>query len=236
MKKYTRKISVIFPAFNEEDNITNCITGAHKALGEMLESFEIIVVNDGSVDSTSAKCRELADKFSRIRIISKEKNEGYGCAIRDGIKESSGEFVFFSDSDGQFDLRELNDFLKYADNCDIVIGYRSRRADSFNRKMTSGVHKAIIKGLFGLGVRDINCAFKLFKKIIFDDIKIEAKSYSINAEILVKGKARGLDIREIAVSHFPRAGGRSKVKFSDVAGTIKDVARLYKTKKEWQKK
>lgn len=235
-KKIQKNISVIFPAYNEEENIERCVEKARHVLNKLVENFEIIVVNDGSTDGTEKVCCGLRDKFQNFKFISKAKNEGYGYAVRDGINGAVCDLVFFSDSDEQFDISELEDLLKYANDYDIVIGYRKKRHDPLKRKIFSFSYNTVIRILFGLSVKDLNCAFKLFNRRIFDNIRIESRNYLINAEILMKACYRGFSIKEIPVSHFPRSKGKSKIQFSDIPRTVKEIIRLYTSRKEWQKK
>jgi len=228
MKKFSKDVSVIFPAYNEEDNIELCVTRAQDALKVMLKSFEIIIVNDGSVDSTGRISKMLQDKYSNIKVVSKKKNEGYGYAIRDGIKSATCDLVFFSDSDMQFDIRNLENLLEHADNHDIVVGYRKKRLDPLKRKFFSTGYNTLVRILFGISFKDINCAFKLFHRRIFDKIKIESQNYVVNAEILTKARILGFTVKEVGVSHFPRNKGKSKIKFNDTQKTIKEVIKLYR--------
>lgn len=226
MEKFDKDISVIFPAYNEEKNIEACVLVAQCLLKELVRNFEIIIINDGSTDKTKEICLSLAERFKEIKVLSKDKNEGYGCALRDGFSEAKFENVFFSDSDRQFDIMNIKDLLCYIDEYDIVIGFRKNRQDSLKRKFLSWGYNVIVGFLFRLNVTDIDCAFKLFKKRIFDKIKVESKRYYVNTEILAKARLLGFFIKEVGVSHFPRYEGESKVGFKDIPRTIKELARV----------
>jgi len=229
MKKYLKKISVVFPAYNESKNIEICVVVAHAILKELVEEFEIIIVNDGSKDETGDICRELENKFSNIKVIFKTKNEGYGYALRDGFKEAKYDLLFFSDSDRQFDIFNLKDLLDYSDDFDIVVGYRKKRQDSFKRRILSSGYNFLIRRLFGLSVKDVDCAFKLFKRSVFEKITIESQRYFVNTEILAKAVGNCLKIKQIAVSHFPRHEGVSSVGFYDIPRTISELIRIKKS-------
>lgn len=228
MKRFDKDISVIFPAYNEEENIEVCTIIAHCILKELVQDFEIIIVNDGSTDRTKEICLDLERRSDKIKIISKEVNEGYGYALRDGFKAAKFDLVFFSDSDRQFDIVNLKDLLEHIDEYDIVIGFRKNRVDSLKRKFLSWGYNMLVGFLFNLDVTDIDCAFKLFKNKIFDKITIESKQYFVNTEILAKARKLGLSIKEIGVSHFPRYEGESKVGFLDIPRTLKEIVRIYK--------
>jgi dolichol-phosphate mannosyltransferase len=161
-------------------------------------------------------------------VISKAENEGYGCVLRDGFKAARFDLVFFSDSDRQFDITNLKDLLAHIDENDIVVGFRKNRQDSAKRRFLSWGYNTLVRFLFGLKVKDIDCAFKLFKKKVFDKIRIESKRFFVNTEILAKAKRYGFSIKEIGVSHFPRYEGQSKIGFSDIPRTLKDLIRIYR--------
>ena len=231
-----KKVSVVFPAYNEEESIESCVVNAYNALSKIAEDFEIIVVNDGSSDRTTSICEELRSRLGKIKVITKQKNEGYGHALRDGFNNAYFDLVFFCDADNQFDLNDIEGLLEFAPDYDMVIGYRKTRHDSLKRKIFSWGYNNVIKLLFGLAVKDINCAFKLFRKELFTKINIESQSYLVNAEILVKGLTLGYTIKEVPVTHLPRVKGISKVSSQDIPKTIQGIVRLYRSRKEWLKK
>ena len=236
MKKFDKSISVVFPAYNEEESIEVCVLVADCVLKELVSDYEIIIVNDGSRDRTNDICLDLAKRLAKVRVISKDKNDGYGYALRDGFKNAKFDLVFFSDSDRQFDIVNLKDLLQFIDEHDIVAGFRKNRQDSFKRKFLSWGYNRLCRILFGLDVRDIDCAFKLFHRNIFDKIKIESKQFFVNTEILSKAKAMGFSIKEVGVTHFPRVEGITKVSFIYIPRTLKEIARIYKSIKGLKKK
>lgn len=227
MQRFNKNISVIFPAHNEEENIEICILTAHCILKELVNDFEIIVINDGSTDKTEQVCLEAAGKLSNVKVISKARNEGYGYALRDGFASARFDLVFFSDSDRQFDIVNLKDLLRDIDEYDIVIGFRKKRQDTLIRKILSRGYHVLAHALFQIHVKDIDCAFKLFKKKVFDRISIESQYYFVNTEILAKARLYGYRIKEIGVSHFPRYEGESKISFKEIPRTIREVIRVY---------
>jgi glycosyltransferase involved in cell wall biosynthesis len=226
MRKSSAKVSAIFPAYNEEENIEIVVLTAHCLLGEMVEDFEIIIVNDGSTDGTRQICLGLQQRFANVRLIDKQRNEGYGWALRDGIAAARFDLIFFSDSDRQFDIVDLKDLLQYIDNYDIVIGFRKNRQDSWLRKFLAWGYHLLARFLLGVDARDIDCAFKLFRKRVFDRIRIESRYYFVNTEILAKARLCGFTVKETGVSHFPRYKGESKVTFGDIPRTLKEMSRI----------
>ncbi len=228
MERFNKDISVVFPAFSEEQNLEICVVIARAILKELVMNFEIIIVNDGSTDKTSDICRGLEMRFPEVRVISKHKNDGYGRALRDGFALARYDLIFFSDADRQFDISNIKDLLRFIDDYDIVIGFRRNRQDPLKRKVLSWGYNVVMRILFKLDTRDIDCAFKLFKKSVFSTIKIESKRFFVNTEILAKAGKSGFKIREVGVTHFPRFEGESKIGFLDIPRTVREIFRIYK--------
>ena len=231
-------ISVVLPAFNEEKCIKGVVQDALKYLKAIDDEWEIIVINDGSQDKTGKIIEGIAHRNPKIKIIHHFKNEGYGKSLKDGITISRFDYVFFTDSDRQFDLKALNVMLPLAKTgvVDLVIGYRINRKDPFLRKFLSWVYNALAGFLFDLDVKDIDCAFKIFKKSIFEKIKIESATFFVNTEILTKAKFFGFKILEVGVPHFPRKAGRSSVSFRHIPLTLKELWKIYRSLKRLREK
>jgi len=227
MEHFAKDISVVFPAYNEEENIEICIIIARAVLKELVNNFEIIIVDDGSTDNTGKISQQLEQRFPEVRVISKVQNEGYGFALRDGFKASKFDFVFFSDSDRQFDIVNLKDLLPWVDEYDIVVGFRKNRQDSIKRKILSLGYNMLVSLIFDLNIRDIDCAFKIFRKSIFERIDINSNRFFVNTEILAKARKLGCSVKEVGVTHFPRLEGSSKVGFKDIHWTLKEMKRIY---------
>jgi len=202
------RLSLVFPAFNEAGNLPALLESAI-AIGEALElEFEIVIVDDGSRD----RSRELLDVFCarnpRVRAVHHAANRGYGAALRSGLREACGDLVFFSDADLQFDLAEIRYLLEHADEFDIVAGYRAPRRDPWIRRFIASVWAGIVRRAFDLRVRDIDCAFKVFRREVLDAIPIESIGAFVNTEILARARASGFAIKQVPVTHRRRVAGR----------------------------
>jgi glycosyltransferase involved in cell wall biosynthesis len=201
-------ISLIFPAYNEEKNIEAAIAKGREALGKYAEKIEIIVVDDGSSDQTGDIIDRLGSGSTDIVPVHHPKNRGYGAALCTGFYRASGDYVFFSDSDLQFDLDEVGKLVEWIGQFDIVTGYRVKRADPWNRKLNAWAWNRLVRLLLGVKVRDIDCAFKLFRRQIFDIIKLDSAGAMVNTELLALAGIHGLTIKEVPVSHYSRTQGQ----------------------------
>lgn len=220
-------LTIFFPAFNEEAIIEETVANALRVGASVADDLEVIVVDDGSRDGTAAVVERLAATDPRVRLVRHERNAGYGAALRTGFAAARKGLVFFSDADGQFDLRELPILLARLPDAPVVVGYRIKRNDPPHRLFIAKTYNLIVRMLFGLRVRDIDCAFKLFVREIFTRIELESNGAFINSELLIKLKRAGVPIVECGVHHYPRTTGYSKgAGFAVILKTIRDILRL----------
>jgi glycosyltransferase involved in cell wall biosynthesis len=201
-------LSVIFPAYNEQANIRSTIETARHVLPGVAGVWEIIVVNDGSRDGTKSVCDELAQNYPEVRAIHHPRNLGYGAALKSGVLEARNELIFFTDSDGQFDIAEISDLLRWTDQHDIVAGFRAKRRDPFYRRVNAWGWNVLVRMLLGLRIQDIDCAFKVFRREVFENIQIRSVGAMVNTEILAQAIRLGMSVKEVKVSHFSRRHGR----------------------------
>lgn len=226
MNKKGIGISCVFPAYNEEENIKFAIEEAVKVFVKLGLDYEIIVVDDGSTDKTSVITSGLSKQNRNIRLIKHPRNLGYADALKTGFEAASKKIVFYTDADNQFDLEDIGKALPIIKDADMVIGYRIKRADNFIRRIGSFGYNLLARKLLKLEVKDIDCAFKLFRREIFDKIKIETKAWMVDTEILAKAKKHNMSIREMGVRHLPREQGKVTVKPGDVVRSFKGLLNL----------
>jgi glycosyltransferase involved in cell wall biosynthesis len=224
-----RSISVVLPAFNEEENIEKQVRAVDEVLrGLSFDAYEILVVDDGSRDRTRAICEALATAdVPKLRVIVHEVNRGYAQALRSGFTGARMPLVFYTDSDNQFDVRELKNLLAAIDDYDLVCGFRIYRYDPMSRLVLSWGYNLLVRVLFRIRVRDVDCAFKLFRREIFDRIHIESKKFFVDTEILAKAAKIGLKMTEIGVRHYPRTAGQSTVRPSHVLHTLAEIVKMW---------
>jgi glycosyltransferase involved in cell wall biosynthesis len=205
-----RSLSVVLPAFNEEANIAMAIAEATAAVEPLFHSHEVIVVDDGSADRTAAVVAEIAAADPRVRVISHGTNRGYGEALRTGFRASGLDFVFFTDADLQFDITELERFMPFLGTVDVIAGYRVNRQDRWIRRMNAYGWNILVRAMFYVPVRDIDCAFKLFDRRALAAVDIESVGAMVNTELMVKLGRRGSSVVEIGVTHRPRRAGEAR--------------------------
>ena len=222
-------LSVFFPAYNDGGTIASLVIEARKTAERLTPDFEIIVVNDGSADTTAEIADELAQTSPEVRVVHHERNRGYGGALRSGFAAARKDYVFYTDGDAQYDPTELAAlWAKMTSNVDLVNGYKISRSDPIHRIIIGRIYHHTVKLLFGLKVRDVDCDFRLMRRAIFDRVTLEHNSGVICLEMMKKIQDAGFRIAEVPVHHYHRAFGRSQFfNFSRLARTAVDVARLW---------
>jgi glycosyltransferase involved in cell wall biosynthesis len=200
-------LSVFSPCYNEGGNIEKLVRDANQFLPSIAADYEIIVIDDGSTDKTAAITKELSDEDPHVRVIRHETNKGYGATLRTGFKNSTKDHIFFVDGDNQFDIKELSSLIPYIKDYEIVVGYRIKRQDNFMRQLNTWGFNLFVRMIFGLKIKDLNCAFKIFRREVIENVQMESTGAFINAEILIGAIKRGYKIKEVGVSHYPRQCG-----------------------------
>ncbi len=222
------ELSIFFPCYNEEANIERVVRAAIEAAKEHAEQYEVIAVNDGSRDRTGEIAERLAAEYPGVvRAVHNNPNLGYGGAVARGLREARYSWIFFTDGDGQFDIREIDKLIALLDKCDFAVGYRVNRADPLIRKVNAYCWGVLVRTLFGLKVRDIDCAFKLLPKSLVDQIELRSQGALISTELLARARYRGLRIAEVGVNHYPRtAGQQTGANFRVILRAFKELFKL----------
>ena len=200
-------ISIVLPAYNEEVVIATTVRRVFLALSRMVADFEILVVNDGSKDRTGAIVGAIAAQEPRVRLITHQVNQGAGAALVSGFMRASKAYTFYMDADGQFDINDLVRLLPYLGEYDGVFGYRFDRQDPWMRKFNAWCWNKVVRFVFNLRVRDIDCAFKVFRTDYFRQVVLEARGALLLTEVVYKFARAGYNYTEVPVRHLPREGG-----------------------------
>jgi dolichol-phosphate mannosyltransferase len=221
-------LSVILPAYNEEENISRAVTSAIGVLPELAEEWEVIVVDDGSRDRTAKIVSEhVAEHYPNVRLLQHPVNQGYGAAIRTGFARARYDFVFYTDADNQFDVGELRYTLPMMRDVDVVVGFRVYRYDTPMRVAVSWAYNRLVRVLFRVRVRDVDCSFKVFRREVVDKITIETDSFFVDTELVAKARKWNFRIAEKGVRHYPRTAGETTVSPSDIPRTMRVVLQMW---------
>lgn len=230
--KYPLSLTIFFPTYNEEENITELLASTTRVVtaSPYIRDYEILVINDGSTDGTQAIAERIAAEDPHIRVITHEKNKGYGGALKTGIAAATKDYIFFTDADLQFDILELQNLLVHAEEHEeMVIGYRAPRRDPAMRLLNAKVWNMLNRFFFGLRIRDIDCAFKLFKRETVQKLTLRSSGAMISAEILIRLQRQGITIKEVPVTHLPRLyGSATGAKPSVILRAFREMVSLYR--------
>lgn len=215
-------LSIFYPCYNEEANVERVTLAALKAARRLTNDFEIIIVNDGSKDRTAEIADRLAREHVGVRAVHNNPNLGYGGALQRGFREAKKEWVFYTDGDGQFDFEEIDKLLPLMERFDIISAYRLDRKDPFIRKVNAFCWTTLVNATFRLWLKDIDCAFKLYPRKLFDEIEMKSMGALIDTEILARAKRLGYTIGQIGVHHYPRTAGQQ------TGANLKVILRAFK--------
>ena len=222
-------ISVFFPAYNDGATIGGLVGEALNLLPQFTNDFEVIVVNDGSTDETAERLDALAKSHAQVRVVHHPRNLGYGAALRSGFAHAQKELIFYTDGDGQYDVRELSALYPLlTPDIDVVNGFKIQRSDSPQRKVAGRLYNRLARLLFDLPIRDVDCDFRLLRRRVVLPLQLNVSSGAICVELVRQLHANGCRFAEAPVHHYARPHGRSQFfTFRPVIGTVRDFLRLW---------
>jgi glycosyltransferase involved in cell wall biosynthesis len=215
-------VSIVLPAYNEEANIAVAVTRMIEAAEPLFEEIEVVVVDDGSRDATAERVREIARADPRVHLLQHPVNRGYGATVTSGLRAAQQPRVFYTDSDLQFDPRHIRDLLARIDEFAIVIGYRKDRQDPWLRKLNAWGWNQLQRRVFGHAVRDVDCAFKLLRREVLENLVLSAKGAFFSTELLLRAR-----FAEVPVEHFRRrAGAPTGARLAVIRKAFREMWRL----------
>lgn len=214
----TTSLSLFFPMYNEVQTVEPMVLEALEALENLVDDYEVIIVDDGSSDGSEKIAADLAHRYSRVRYVEHSENQGYGAALRTGLQSASKELVFYTDCDKPIALEDIGRALPLIESgADLVAGYRVDRYDTPRRFLYSKIYNFLCRLLFHIPVRDVNFSFKLLKRELLDCVRLSAGSVFIDGELLAEAVRCGYRVVEIPVEYFPRNSGKSSFDGLDAA-------------------
>lgn len=220
-------VSACIPALNEAGNVGILVRDLDRVLRGLCGEYEIIVVDDGSTDGTAGVLEGLSAELPAFRVITHPSNLGYGRALRDGFDAARCDYVFYTDGDRQFDVDELARFVERVAAGRAVVGYRLERSEGALRKFTSRAYNKLIRVLFALKLRDVDCSFKVFPAAVVPSLELKSDRFFIDTELMVKLKNAGVEMVELGVRHLPREYGRSTVSVRHVITTVREITEMW---------
>jgi glycosyltransferase involved in cell wall biosynthesis len=227
--KKLSSLSIFFPVYNDWGTITTMAAQAITAASQITDDYEVILVDDGSEEKTQEILSFLEAHFSQIRVIHHEVNRGYGGALRTGFKEARKDYLFYTDGDAQYDVRQL---LQLADamndSVDVVNGYKIKRHDPYYRVILGKIYQYTSKFLFSLPITDVDCDFRLMRRSIFERFELTSNSGTICVEMIHKMSRTGCRFAEVGVNHFFRSSGKSQFfNFVRLYHVARDYSKLW---------
>lgn len=223
------KLSLVIPVYNESANMARVIPVAVETLNRVSSSFEIVLVDDGSTDDTVVVAKgQMGDQVDHLQVVSHAHKSGYGITVADGLRAASGDWVAFVDGDGQFDPRDLSRLAALSPGADLIAGWRIHRADPWHRSVVSGTFNVLVRLLYGISYRDVDCGFKLMRRELLQAASpILARSALLNTELYFKAQRSGLVVRQVGIQHHPRlAGVRSGGRLVPILRAVRELVRL----------
>jgi dolichol-phosphate mannosyltransferase len=230
----TDRLSLVIPAFNEAEVIVQAVREAEFALAGLFARYEVLVVDDGSNDDTAKRVEQLLPKARRTQLLRHATNRGYGSALRTGFETARYDLVAFTDADCQFDLSDLGKLASLAAEYPIVAGYRKDRKDPWRRRFFSWGYNRLARTLLGTGLRDVDCALKVFRRDVLEVMLPRSRGFFVNTEMITRARQLGLAIAEVPVTHRPRAKGESKVSLREIPRTAATLLRFWWREVVWK--
>lgn len=204
-------LSIFFPAYGDWGTIATMVAIAHRTARKLTDDFEVIVINDASPDHVAEVLEEMQRVYpDTLRVVTHAKNKGYGGALKSGFAAATKDFVFYTDGDAQYDVRELELLWAKRANADLVNGYKIKRSDPFHRIIVGKSYHHFTRFIFRLPVKDVDCDFRLIRRYVFDVVQLEYDSGLICVELMTRIHHAGFRIEQVPVHHFHRMHGSSQ--------------------------
>ena len=228
--KNVKSISIMFPLYNDRRTVKKMIYKSISVLQKLKKKYELVIVDDGCPEKSGLLAKKIAKKNKLIKIIIHKKNLGYGSAIKTGLKNCKNQWIFQTDGDAEYDVKDLLKLIRYTKNTDLVITYRFKKKYKTSRIIISWFYNVILRFLFLTNFRDISTGSRLIKRDIIKKVNLSSKSPFIGAELAIKSKYLGLKVKEVGIHTYPRTfGSGESVTIRNIIFTIKEMLKMYFT-------
>jgi len=222
-------VSLFFPVYKDESTTPIMIDKAVRFLGSLGGDHEVIVIDDASPDRSGTIADELARQHPSVRVIHHPRNLGYGAAVRSGFAACRFEYICFTDGDDQYEIEDFRKLLRLREHYDLIITFRYKKIYSSTRIFVSWVYNNLLRFMFRTRFRDVSTGLRLVRKSVVDQLRLEADSPFIGAELAIKVMFSGYRVGEVGIQTFPRRFGTgSSTSPRNIASTIVDMLRLYR--------
>jgi len=223
-------ISLFFPVYNDEKTVRIVTEKALKVLSLLTNTFEIIIVNDGSPDRSGEIADQLQKEHPQVKVIHHPKNLGYGAAVKSGFTNSQYPWICFTDGDDEYDVYDFLKLYKLKDFYDLIITFRYVKLYSGKRQIISYCYNMILRCLFRINYRDVSTGLRMVRKSLIDSLDLQTDSPFIGAEIAIKTMLKGYRVGEVGIQTFPRQFGQgASTSYKNIIATIKDMIKIYKS-------
>lgn len=222
-------VSVFYPCYNDWGTMGSMVLFTLETVRRLELDFDFTIVDDGSDAHTQEILKSIVERFPEVNVVHHDKNRGYGAALRTGFASGKKEWIFYTDGDAQYDVRELDRLVEKAGpDVDVVQGYKITRHDPMHRRIIGRIYHWIVRIAFGLRLRDVDCDFRLIRRSVFDRVTLVHDSGVICAEMMTKMQRAGCRIIEAPVHHYQRAHGKSQFfNFPRIATVARNLTGLW---------
>lgn len=218
----------MFPLYKDKQTVEKMIIRSTSVMKKLKKKYEIVIVDDGCPEQSGQYAKKFSINNKKIKVIFHKKNLGYGAAIKTGLKNCRYQWIFQTDGDAEYDVKDLIKLVKFTKTADLVITYRFEKKYNTTRIIISWIYNVILRFLFLTNFKDISTGSRLINKKMFKNINLVSNSPFIGAELAIRSKYKGYKVSEVGIHTYPRTfGSGSTVSLKNIFLTIKDMIKFF---------